>query len=244
MADFTAIFDGSGSPSDTVALVVAGFVATTEQWLELEKNWKDCLEDFGVSALHMKDFAHHRGDFKGWKGEEQRRRRFLARLINIISTRVRQSFGSAVIMDDYRTVDAKYQLSEHSRPYSIAGCSCLTGVRNWALKWLKSADQIFLVFEDGDLDKGDLIRTAKTYFGATPGFLSKSRSVAFQAADLLAYEQFLANVKIHKSRRIIFDELRYPLRELSKIPGSDDWGVHDESDMTRGCIDDKIPLRT
>src|ERR1035437_152881 len=150
MANFTVIFDGSGSPDGTVTLVVAGFVGKSEQWLELEKDWKCCLDDFGVSALHMKDFAHSQGDFKTWKGDEQRRRRFLARLINIISTRVWHSFGSAVIMDDYRNVDAKYQLSEHSRPYSIAGCSCLTSVRNWALKWLKPTDQILLVFEDGD----------------------------------------------------------------------------------------------
>ena len=243
MADFSAIFDGSGSPDGTLALVVAGFVGTSEQWLELERNWKQCLDDFGVPALHMKDFAHSQGDFKAWKGDEQRRRRFLSRLTNIISTRVRHSFGSAVVMGDYRKVDAKYKLREHSRPYSIAACSCLISVRNWALKWLKPTDRIFLVFEDGDLDKGDLMRTAKTYFDAVPSFLPKSHSVAFQAADLLAYEQLLANVKIQTSSRITFDELRYPLRELSKIPGSNDWGVHDGSDMTRGCIDDKIPLR-
>lgn len=86
MAHFTMIFDGSGSPDGTVALVVAGLVGKSEQWLELEKDWKRCLDGFGVSALHMKDFAHSQGGFKAWKGDEQRRRRFLARLINIIST--------------------------------------------------------------------------------------------------------------------------------------------------------------
>ena len=243
MTKFTAIFDGSGSPDDTVALVVAGFVGKSEQWIELERDWKRCLEDFGVSALHMKDFAHSQGEFKNWNGEEDRRRRFLARLISIISVRVWHSFGSAVIMDDFRRVDAKYQLSEHSRPYSLAGCSCLLHVRDWAKKWMKPTDQIGLVFEDGDLDKGDLMRTAKKYFGVTPFFGPKSKNVAFQAADLLAYEQLLASTRIQKIGAITFDELRYPLKALSKIPGSANWGVHDESDMTRGCEGDKIALR-
>jgi hypothetical protein len=34
---FTAIFDGSGSPDDTMAVVVAGFVGKAEQWIEFEK---------------------------------------------------------------------------------------------------------------------------------------------------------------------------------------------------------------
>ena len=66
--------------------VVAGFLATEEQWIEFDRNRNDCLRDFGVSGLHMKLFAHSRRDFVSWKGNEHKRRLFLVRLINIIAT--------------------------------------------------------------------------------------------------------------------------------------------------------------
>jgi hypothetical protein len=121
MIEFAAYFDGSGSPDDTVAVAVAGFVATVRQWKEFERNWKDCLNDFGVSALHMRDFAHSRGEFTEWKGDENRRRRFLGRLISIIQVRVQHSFASVVRMDESRKVDTKYRLSEFSKPYALQG---------------------------------------------------------------------------------------------------------------------------
>lgn len=246
---FTAIFDGSGSPDYTAAVVVAGFVGKVEQWIELEREWKDCLHDFGVSAMHMKEFAHSVGEFAPWKGDEQKRRRFLSRLISIIQTRVWHSFASAVIMEDYRKVDSKYCLTEFSKPYAYAGCTCLVKLRSWLTKWGKGEDGIQIIFEDGDTDKGDLMRAAKEYFGATPAFVKKSHSVAFQAADILAYEHLLANTKLRKSESgfLLLEELRYPLKQLSKIPGGGpndtDWGYHQEDNMTAGCIAGGIPLR-
>jgi len=58
-----------------------------------------------------------------------------------------------------------------------------------ARKWRVAVDDINYVFEDGDKDKGDLIRCCEKHFGFTPDFLQKERNVAFQAADLLACER-------------------------------------------------------
>jgi hypothetical protein len=69
MADFTAYFDGSGSPHDTPVVTVAGFIATADQWGEFERNWRDACASFGVSALHMRDYAHSRREFENWKGD-------------------------------------------------------------------------------------------------------------------------------------------------------------------------------
>src|SRR6478609_6701265 len=99
MRSFTAYFDASGSPNDTVAVVVGGFVAPAEQWAEFDRNWNDCLRHFGVSALHMRDFAHSLREFESWKKDETKRRRFLDRLISIVRTRVWHSFASAVVME-------------------------------------------------------------------------------------------------------------------------------------------------
>jgi hypothetical protein len=247
VTSYAAYFDCSGSPDDTLAIVVAGFVAPVNQWIAFERNWNECLEYFGVSALHMREFAHSRGEFASWKGNEKKRRHFLQWLIGIIRVRVWHSFASAVLMDDYRKVDAKYCLSEFSRPYALAGCTCITKLDHWAKRWAEPGDEFAIVFEDGDVDKGALIDAVKKHFVVTPTFLSKDKSVAFQAADLLAYENLLANRKV-KEKGIVFEsDLRRPLMELSKIPGgrnNADWGVHMEDDMTDSCVMDKIPLRT
>jgi hypothetical protein len=236
MAKFTAIFDGSGSPNDTVALVVAGFVAREEQWIEFERNWKECLNDFNITALHMREFAHSRGEFGSWKGDETKRRAFLSRLISIIRTRVQHTFASAVLLSDYRELDKEYRLSEFAKPYAMAGGTCLSRLAHWARKWMKAGDLIQIVFEDGDQDKGDLMRLAKQHFGINPSFLPKSRSLIFQAADLVAYEHLLANRKIADlgGKRIVdFDEFRYPLKRLSGVPGAftADWGVRNREDI-------------
>ena len=109
-------------------------------------------------------------------------------------------------------------------------------------------DQIAYFFEDGDADKGDFMDHAKRSHGFTPLFLPKQRSVAFQAADLLAYEHLLVNTKIYNRApgTVSFRELRYPLRKLDEIPNGkdgEDWGVHDDELLEKQCIEAGIPVR-
>ncbi len=248
MAMFTAVFDGSGSPNDTVALVVAGYVAKVEQWIEFERNWKECLNDFKVSSLHMKEFAHSRGEFESWRGDEKKRRAFLSRLISIIRTRVQHTFASAVLMADYRELDKDYCLNEFAKPSAMAGGTCLSRLAQWSAKWMTSEDLLQIVFEDGDQDKGDLMRIARQHFKLAPSFLPKSRSVIFQAADLVAYEHLRANVEIAKVGAGVmgFEDFRYPLRQLSGIPGAftADWGVRNREDILNTLIQAKVGKRT
>lgn len=43
MAKFTAYFDESGTHGDSAALVVSGYVASAEQWLNFDGAWKHLL---------------------------------------------------------------------------------------------------------------------------------------------------------------------------------------------------------
>jgi hypothetical protein len=122
--EFSAYFDESGTKADTVAVVVAGFIAPSEQWIAFEHEWKRILSMFSVSSLHMRDFAHSKGESLTWKGDENRRREFLSRLIGTIKIRAHHSFACAVWMDDYRKVDGKYKLHEVISPYTLAARTC------------------------------------------------------------------------------------------------------------------------
>jgi len=82
-----------------------------------------------------------------------------------------------------------------------------------------------MVFEDGDADKGTLIRAVKEMTGRTPSFESKKdipdKGIAgftpLQASDILAYE---AQKQTQDLGRPI-DEVtfRFPYYQLEKIPG-------------------------
>ena len=250
MAMFTVYFDASGSPDDlqTAALVVAGSLTTAEQWIEFERNWNSVLREFGVSSLHMKYFAHSAGEYSSWKGDERKRRRFLSKLINVVTTRIQHTFASSILMADYRSVDEEYRLHEEIKPYAIAGVTCVAKTREWAKERGVNQEQIAYFFEDGDKDKGNLIQHMKLAHGFEPFFLPKEKSVAFQAADLLAYEHLLANTKIFKfgPGSVSFRDLRHPIKELDKIPhgkNGEHWGVHQAHRLRDSCEKTGIPKR-
>ena len=54
---FSAYFDESGTKVDTVAVVVAGFIASAEQWIAFERDWKHILSMFGVSSRSISPTA-------------------------------------------------------------------------------------------------------------------------------------------------------------------------------------------
>ena len=65
--ELTAYLNNSGHPDDQDAVVVAGWVATLEQWLLLEDGWKHVLKEFGIlsGVFHRTDFQSGYGEYKG-----------------------------------------------------------------------------------------------------------------------------------------------------------------------------------
>lgn len=244
MAMFTVYFDASGSPDQGVALSVAGFIAPVEQWIEFDKNWRAALNAYGVSELHMKEFAPGSGEFASWKNDKRRRRLFLERLINIIKTRVHHSFVNCVMLEHHHKVGQMYPLLQGWKPFAFAGNTCIDKVKHWAQNRNVPQEQIRYVFEDGDKDKGELIKRCEIHHGLIPTFLKKKQSTAFQAADLLAYEHRLANKKIYESGigTLAMSDLRRSLQALDDISHSaEDWGVSDEEALLKFCQLNKFP---
>jgi hypothetical protein len=242
---FTAYFDDSGSPDDTLAVVVAGFVASDEQWAEFERNWNDSLKQFGISLFHMKDFAHSVGEFSKFKGNKEDREWFLRQLLAHINVRVRHSCGHAVLMDDFRKVNSLLAFEVFGiTPYSLCGRTCLASVSNWAKRWGIAEDQIRYVFEDGSKGKGTLEQRILRDKGITPVFKKKRESVPLQAADLFAYEMLAGNRDIFKKGVDSFDGLRYPIRQLSVLLRQPlDWGTYAQKDLEAFCENAGVPRR-
>ena len=80
----------------TATVVVAGFIAPIDQWLKFEQAGKNVSLSSALTSLHMKHFAHSRGEYSKWKDDEKKRQAFLGKLIKIIKRRTARSFASAV----------------------------------------------------------------------------------------------------------------------------------------------------
>src|SRR5688572_26733859 len=120
MAVFVACFDAGGSTEDKNAhvLSIAGWIAPESKWRRLESRWREILRRQGVTAFHMKDVAHHRGEFTSWKGDEDRRRRFLSDLAEAITHHTNRDFSVSMFLDGYREVERQFELSERiGHPY-------------------------------------------------------------------------------------------------------------------------------
>jgi hypothetical protein len=248
MAMFNAYFDASGAPDDCEAVVVAGFIAKAEQWIRFDKEWEKALADYHVTQLHMKHYAHSVGEYKSWKGDEYKRRRFLERLISLIRTRMAHSFACAVVMDGFREMDQRFCLSEQVKPYALAGLACVHKVREWAERSKIDHKTIAYVFEDGDKDQESLTTALRRNFRFIPIYQTKDECRLFEACDLLAYEHLHANRRIIKSGvgTLYFEEMRQPLQELDKVPhgnNGEDWGVYGADAIERHCVLNKYLLR-
>ncbi len=256
MAIMASYVDAAGSPSELV-VAPAAMVSTPEKWLEFEKEWNACIASFKVTGLHMRHFAHSRGEYEGWSNDQPKRRRFLNNLMWIVETYIEYTATEAVYMQAYRDLDAMYQMSELVRPYTM-GCIAVAGkVFNWAEgRELLRSDFIW-VFEKDDADQNDLRKNWKTAYPdcLDPIFLKKcdsypepgkpKRQRPFEAADLVAYE----NLKAHKlldergNEPVYEDELRKPLQRMKKWPGATDWGYFDADGFARVRARVNIPLR-
>src|ERR1044071_580362 len=95
MALFNAYFDTGGTENDQdrTVLITFGVVATVEKWTRFDRRWKAALAREGVAELHMRLFAHSRGEFAAWKGDEERRKHFLATLTSEAKRGLNKAFG-------------------------------------------------------------------------------------------------------------------------------------------------------
>jgi hypothetical protein len=240
----TAYLDASGG-KESPALVVAGFLSPTVHWLRFERDWKYCLAWYGVSALHMKHYAHSVGDFSSWKGDEGLRKRFLGDLIRIIKGHVDNSFAVAVHMPDYREVDCEYKLHEWAHPYAVAGVHCMNLIKLWARQYGYDFSLVDYVFESGDEGKGNLFNLASEHLSIDPIFKCKETSVAFEAADLIAYEHYRVNLKLIEKAPGTLDigGFRRPFQSLVGIPGSMQWAVIQKQELLEHCRRYSVPVR-
>jgi hypothetical protein len=106
MTFLTVHFDDSGTAPDQQIALAACYIGTAEQWGEFSRNWAEVKKDEGFKDFHMAPFVAGEKPFDNWG--EGRKKRVLSRLCNIITTRARFGFATAIAKNDYDEIISGY----------------------------------------------------------------------------------------------------------------------------------------
>ena len=259
---FLAYIDASGSGIDPNIRVISvgGFVAHEDVWAEFEGKWCAVLRQFGITALHMKDYAHSTGEFTAWRGDNDKRRAFMVEIAGVIrNTRV-QAFGSSLPLGLYRLFNQRYCLEEKiGAPYTMAAWLAFASGTEWRDRHHINEPIVFYV-EKGDNQQSDFRRylTERVIWEddyiAEPIFLPKKQRtsdgtiyhvVPFQACDFVAYEQAkaLTDLIVHRKTQVR-QSLRNALPAIEDIPdGRTYWRLMEGGSFENAMINFQVPKR-
>jgi len=149
VAMFTLYCDDSGTHAQSDVAVAACYVSTVEQWTQFKRNWDEAnkRENFGV--FHMADFVGRQQQFSSVEWSSRiKRDRTLGALINIIRTRARIGFATAVVKSAYDDVIVNGGLKERfgENHYAFAVRMCTAMVDRWRRNTAtKSQSNTFLI---------------------------------------------------------------------------------------------------
>src|SRR6266404_60209 len=219
--------DESGTHATSPISVMAGYVATAEQWKHFEGDWAALVAKAGVRHIHAVDLIKRTRQFRGWKPEDVNA--LVVSLDAVIARHLQLGFSIVVRDDDYRVT---YGAGPHpKRPvkdtkYGVCFRGCLAFVPSFIASELKLAGQgalaeltrIDFALEGGHANVGDARRLFELYKkDALPEWqhligefdMSTKDSVGAQAADFLAYAVYRAELLEHGQAASVIERSSY-----------------------------------
>lgn len=132
--------------------------------------------------MHMTDFASSKKEFSTWRGQSERRKRFVSDLVECIRVNTNKGFAHSLLLSEYDRVNSEFQLAELAgAPFVIATALCLGSLKMWAAKKQVKPKDMLVLIEQGDDDQAQLIQKARSMDGLKVVALNKENAQAFQA---------------------------------------------------------------
>ncbi|WIG54900.1 MAG: hypothetical protein OJF61_000686 [Rhodanobacteraceae bacterium] len=206
VALLAAYFDESGTTGADKIALYGGAVARTDEWRNIEKPWRQKLDEFQIGTYHashcehgIKEFAHlSRPIREALTG-------YLAGLIGGLNA---QAFGSAILRKDWPYVPKHLRDACFDDPILFSLSFCFQHVSTWA-KENAGSEPVAFVFACHE-KYGPVIEQVHKAFQASGrwtnigslSFAKPQNLVQLQAADLLSYEflQFALNGNLGAER--------------------------------------------
>jgi hypothetical protein len=225
------VYLDAGGDASRPALSACGWIAHEDQWQAFTIAWENTLKEAGVSELHMRHFAHSRGEFESWKGDENRRAMFLATLATIVKKHTIRHVAVTLHTSVYHALNREATVQERiGSPYVLTMLSAIVLGQIWRDRNMPLEPMQFYV-EHGEVDQGVLFKVLRRLEFPHPVRSSPKKFreqdgtirfvLPFQAADLLAYEYY-KGIATMRERGVNEIKGRRSLRALLPI-GDDDY---------------------
>jgi hypothetical protein len=235
-----AYIDESGHSRDPKSHFagMGGLIANSADWETFTSEWSAALSDAGIQGgeLHMRQFAHNRGPFKGWM--EEKRRVLMARLVSAIVKIKAVPVGCVVSLDAYNAAP-EFLRKFYKDPYFMAFQHVTRGASLQALpkEWPPKLETVSMVYStqrefgattpkgpEAKLRRGsahELWSAMKrlTTYGQWMGDFSTAfpkNCPPLQAADLFAYELVKEYENILKKPQ---SGMRWALKQILPLGG-------------------------
>jgi len=168
------------------------------------KSYQATFQKYGVTSLHMEEFAGSRGEFASWKGNQKKRDAFLIDLARPAKLRVRLLVVTVLDKAAYDEVNAVYPLAERFQgKYATAVIFTMAIALEWLQKMAPAA-KIATWLEPGDVGQASFLHNADDLLGWRPDLMGKRHPetaeamTLMQLSDFVSYEFRLAYERTYK----------------------------------------------
>lgn len=186
MALYSAYFDDSGHPDDSLYVIVAGCIADVTQWVHFEREWLEALAPFNTKVFHAVDLEQGNRPFERLTQKQQTE--LLVLLVGIITRRIEKTFAHIVPMSIFNALNDQFVFAESvGFPFPFAARNCMADVEQWARYYSLDSSSIKYYFEDGSKHRGQLLWMVERDYLPTPLFPKKQEAVPLQAGDLIGW---------------------------------------------------------
>jgi len=222
---FTAYLDESGTHGESPVTIMAGVLATAEQWARYEAEFAKLKLKHGFNVFHTKKFKRRTGDFRGWNPFQQ-----LA-LVMDLGALTERAFTEAVVFTlDNADYEATYKGGDKPRrlriesKYGLCFRNCLIFLILEAIKQrADKAPQLHIVLESGHKNWSEVrdifheVKKEMQSFGAELlgdiTFADKDSCDPLMMADFLAHAAFMTH-----SQGVVSNPNEQPFLERAPPP--------------------------
>lgn len=137
-------------------LIVAGFVASVDQWALFAEKWKKALDEHGLPYFHFLEFNKHRLSF-------EQRTQILSSLIKIITECVILAVSSRISPSEYESLTTLNFRSKYGNAYSLGVMGCVTDAGFWLKERSYDYQELGVYLEQGHPNINQAIRLLRTF---------------------------------------------------------------------------------
>jgi hypothetical protein len=212
-------YDGNKKNEPNI-ITISGFFSNETTWKNVENDWKEINNRYGISCFHATDLNGARKEFDGWS--KQKRNCYSGELLNSLKCKKKKmvAYNCGMYAGKYREIINETGRKKLGEPWFACFKTCIAMIAKH-METLPYNDRFTVFVEKGSGFDKQAIEFFKK-LASNQSFIyrhrledcisaSPEKYVGLQVADLMAYEYFK---RIKKKDNNV--EQRYPLKLIQE----------------------------